>query len=63
MIDDMDGFTRSCSICGDHIGMGFDHSECSKVKQEIFADQKRKVRPKTLPDKDIKYLGDCYSGR
>ena len=39
---------NACDICGDHIGAGFDHAECSKLKQEFHRDDKRPKSPKKL---------------
>ncbi len=49
---------RVCEICGDHRGRtGPDHSECSKLKQEIHQDDKRKARQKRLTRKQTDYMG------
>jgi hypothetical protein len=53
---------RICTICGEHIGSGYDHSECSKIKQEAHADDKRKRRPVKLDKKQTSYLGRYFSG-
>ena len=31
----IDGGSNGCTICGEHIGNGFDHTECSKLKAEM----------------------------
>jgi len=49
--------TRTCSICGGHIGAsGPDHTECSKIKQEEHRDKLQKLRRKKLSGKSIDYL-------
>lgn len=56
--NDDEMFTSKCSICGGHIGCyGEDHTECSKEKQRIHAEDKRGCRAKKkLPKKSIDYL-------
>lgn len=34
--------TQVCSICGDHIGPHIDHTECAKIKQEMYRDEVKK---------------------
>ena len=34
-----------CEICGDHIGNGFDHEECSKLKKEIYGGKNENKNP------------------
>jgi len=52
---------RKCEICGDHIGFGTDHSECSEIKKEMYKDKKRPVRNKKLSKKTVESAGLYYS--
>ena len=50
-------FTRNCGICGEYIGGGFDHSGCSKIKQETYAGTNERKNPKKrLSESNINYL-------
>ena len=46
----------TCKICGEHIGKGFNHIECSKINQEKSVGVKRRKNVKTLGKKQIDYL-------
>jgi len=60
--DSIEKRTGNCSICGDHIGAGFDHSECSKVKQEIYAGESENKHPKKkLSKKHVASAGRYFS--
>lgn len=48
--------TRVCEICGNHVGRGYDHSKCSKAKQEKYSDAKLKKAKKILSKENIDYL-------
>lgn len=53
--------TTVCEICGEHIGNGFDHSECSELKKEMYKDLKVKSEAKKkLSKKSIDYLSKRY---
>lgn len=52
---------RVCEICGDHIGLGYDHSECSKAKKELYGDSCENKKPKKKMDKkSVEYLSRIY---
>lgn len=56
--------TGHCTICGDHIGTGIDHSECSKIKQEAYAGAGENKRPtKQLSKKSAASSGRYFSKR
>ena len=51
-----------CSICGDRVGLGVDHSDCSKIKKEIYGDSCENKRPvKKLSKNSIDYLTNLLS--
>ena len=37
---------KKCKICGEHIGMGFDHAECSKIKKDFMKTDRKKAKKK-----------------
>lgn len=43
---DKESMTKICSICGEHIGMYYNHAECSLMKKEIYGDSKENKKPK-----------------
>ena len=45
-----------CEICGEHRGGIYDHSECSKLKQEMHKKDKRSRHRAKLGEKQIDYL-------
>jgi len=46
-----------CEICGDHVSSSVDHTECSKLKKEIYGDSKENKRPrKKLSKRDADKL-------
>ncbi len=49
---------RTCEICGANRGLYTNHDECSKIKQEMHKNDKRRRRPAKLNEKDIKFLID-----
>jgi uncharacterized Fe-S cluster protein YjdI len=54
--------TGYCSICGDKIGMGFNHDECAQAKKEIYGESDVNKHPhKKLSKKETDYLGKKYS--
>jgi len=54
--------TRVCEICGGHVGMGYDHSECSKVKKEKYAGANERKNPKKrLYKSNIDYFCKTYT--
>lgn len=56
--------TGLCSICGEHIGAGFDHVECSKAKKEIYGDSNENKHPKKkISKKQTDYFGKLMSGK
>jgi len=52
---------ETCIICGDHVGGGFDHAECSKVKKEMYGDRHKSTSKKKLSKQDCDYLGRSLS--
>ena len=48
-------FTRTCEICGNHIGFGspYDHKKCSEEKKKIYK-QKTSTAQKKLTENQIK---------
>lgn len=32
----------TCAVCGDHIGKGYDHSECADFKKSLHEQRKKK---------------------
>ena len=55
------GTFHICSICGDHIGMGYDHTECSKIKkEELGRDSENKNPVKKLSKKQLAFLARRY---
>jgi hypothetical protein len=38
--------TRVCEICDEHIGRGYDHTECSKIKKELYGSSLEAKNPK-----------------
>ena len=44
-----------CGVCGRHIGKGFDHSECAKVKQRTLKPAPKRSRKK-LNAANVDYL-------
>jgi len=58
---DKEFLTAECSICGEHIGNGFDHSECAKVKKEIYGDSSENKHPrKKLSKKQLENLENYF---
>jgi len=55
--------TGNCSICGDHIGKGFDHTECSKIKKEFYGERCETKHPrKKLSIKQADRLAVAFRG-
>lgn len=57
--------TGHCSICGEHIGREFDHSECSEIKKELYAgsgENKKTTKKfnKKTADNSGRYLSNRY---
>ena len=53
-------FTRECEVCGDHIGVGYNHAQCSVIKQARYADVKHRSAPKKLDNKQADYMAMRY---
>jgi len=51
-LENKESYTKICSICGEHIGMGFNHEECSKAKKEIYGDSHENKHPKKRLEKN-----------
>ena len=57
------GFNRNCSICGDHVGTGYDHKECSAAKKEMYEDIKRVSASKKLTEDQCEQMGKFFEGK
>lgn len=57
-----EAITKICSICGEHIGMYYDHTECSLIKKEIHGDSNENKKPKKkLSKKAVKSYANYMS--
>lgn len=54
---------RTCEICGERKGgpLPSDHTECSRLLQEMHKDDMRKARPKKLSKVQTQYLGKYFN--
>lgn len=57
------GWSPACEICGDHIGAGFDHSECAKIKREAYGDSNENKKPKKKLSKKACHSAGLYFSR
>lgn len=52
---------KICKICGEDSGFGNDHTECSKLLQEMHKDDKKRRAKKKLTKAVIKSYGEYFS--
>ena len=60
---DLESRNRICSICGDHIGRGYDHKECSAAKKEMYEDICAGRASKKLTKAQCETMGKFFEGK